>query len=352
MIDRISFEELTPTQFEDFCFDLLKALGCTNVNWRKGTGYDSSPSDSGRDIECEYVKRDYLIGETSTEKWFIECKHYKQGVPADKLNNILSWCNAERPQRCVIIASNFLSNSAKDFIESYIDNNKPSFSISIWEKPKLESLTANIEYLLRAHNIVHKDSILDYINPYHSEYIKRCPYNSAESLINALNCLEQNKKMKIFEILTIYYLPELFNKRSDNSHWNNEENYRNIIEKCMRIANETTQHLAVCSFVSVVISSLLAAGNPTTIDSKINETIKTLENIDRDKDTIIQKAMSKLERDGVNIKDIDPEVQIASVKKFYKKSIENMKLRQEEIYDLYNSFCNIVVKNLLENDMM
>jgi len=352
MIDRISFDELTPTQFENFCFDLLKALGCTNVNWRKGTGYDSSPSDSGRDIECDYVKRDYLIGETSVEKWFVECKHYKQGVPADKLNNILSWCNAERPQRCVIIASNFLSNSAKNYIESYIDNNKPSYTISIWEKPKLESLTANMGYLFRSHNVIYKDSILDYINPYHSEYIKKCPYSSVESLLNALNCLEKNKKRKIFDILTLYYLPELFNKKNNNSHWDDEENYKQIIKKCVQIANTTTELLAVCSFVTAAISSLLAAGNPTTIDSKINETIRSLENIDKNKDAIIQRVMGLLEQEGENINQIDTEAQITFLKEFHKNSIENMKFRQEEIYDLYNCFCNTVVKNLIENDTL
>jgi len=37
-----SLDELTPTTFEEFCYDLLTALGFVNVNWRKGTGLNSS----------------------------------------------------------------------------------------------------------------------------------------------------------------------------------------------------------------------------------------------------------------------------------------------------------------------
>ena len=40
-----SLDHLTDTEFEEFCFDLLNAMGATRMNWRKGTGYDSSPAD-------------------------------------------------------------------------------------------------------------------------------------------------------------------------------------------------------------------------------------------------------------------------------------------------------------------
>jgi hypothetical protein len=34
----ISFDRLSSTKFEEFCFDLLSASGFVNVDWRKGTG--------------------------------------------------------------------------------------------------------------------------------------------------------------------------------------------------------------------------------------------------------------------------------------------------------------------------
>ena len=48
---KISFNHLSDSDFEEFCFDLLEELGFVNLNWRKGTGKKTSPSDSGRDIE-------------------------------------------------------------------------------------------------------------------------------------------------------------------------------------------------------------------------------------------------------------------------------------------------------------
>lgn len=148
-----SLDHLNETEFEEFCYELLRELGFFNINWRKGTGLSTSPSDRGRDIECQRMVAD--IDETSyLETWFIECKHYKQGVPPDKIQAAISWATSQRPDKLLIIASNFLSNASKDFLESYIRNNKPSFKIKIWEKPQLENLSSNKTELLRKYRVI------------------------------------------------------------------------------------------------------------------------------------------------------------------------------------------------------
>jgi len=94
------------------------------------------------------------IDETSyLETWFVECKHYKQGVPPDRIQGAISWATSERPDKLLIIASNFLSNPSKDFLESYIRNNKPNFKIKVWEKPQLEKLSSNKTQLLRKYRV-------------------------------------------------------------------------------------------------------------------------------------------------------------------------------------------------------
>src|SRR5205823_1171452 len=138
LVKTFSLDHLNDTEFEEFCFDLLSAIGATELSWRKGTGHSSSPADQGRDIECVFRHKD--IDGHREEKWFAESKHYKQGVPPEKLQGALSWASAERPDVLLIIASNFLSNGAKIFLESYARNNKPSFKIKIWERPDLERL--------------------------------------------------------------------------------------------------------------------------------------------------------------------------------------------------------------------
>jgi hypothetical protein len=79
--DKISFNRLSDTDFEDFCFDLLEEVGFVNLNWRKGTGKKTSPSDSGRDIEGVLQRID-VDGTRTQEKRFFDCKQYEKGVPA------------------------------------------------------------------------------------------------------------------------------------------------------------------------------------------------------------------------------------------------------------------------------
>lgn len=110
-----SFDHLNETEFEQFCYDLLGELQFTNIDWRKGTGLSTSPSDRGRDIQCQHVQKD-VDGRTYFETWFVECKHYLQGVPPEKIQGALAWATSERPDRLLIIASNFLSNATKDYL--------------------------------------------------------------------------------------------------------------------------------------------------------------------------------------------------------------------------------------------
>jgi len=151
-MDQFSLDHLTETEFEQFCYDLLVELSFSNVNWRKGTGLSSSPSDRGRDIECERVIED-IDGETYLETWFVECKHYKQGIPPDAIQGALAWATSERPDKLLIIASNFLSNPTKDSIKDYIRNNKPTFRIKSWERPYLERLCLDKTDLLRKYKL-------------------------------------------------------------------------------------------------------------------------------------------------------------------------------------------------------
>jgi hypothetical protein len=126
--------KLTSTQFEEFCLDLLEVSGFVNLDWRKGTGMDSSPADNGRDIMCEFLRSD-PDGGHHFEKYFIDCKHYTNGVPPTELQNLLSWVTAERPDVAVFAVSNFLGNPAKEFVETYKRQNHPPFKIKYWEKP-------------------------------------------------------------------------------------------------------------------------------------------------------------------------------------------------------------------------
>jgi hypothetical protein len=143
----LDFDPLDETKFEEFCFELLVDLGFVNVDWRKGTGFNASPSDRGRDIVGQ-AKRIDVDGTEHLETWFVDCKHYKRGVPPEALQGLLAWAHAERPHTALVIASNFLSNACKDYLRDYENNTRPPFRIKFWERPVLQHLTQDNRDLL------------------------------------------------------------------------------------------------------------------------------------------------------------------------------------------------------------
>jgi HJR/Mrr/RecB family endonuclease len=150
---KLSFNRLSDVEFEEFCYDLLEELGFVNLDWRKGTGKKSSPSDSGRDIVA-HLQRTDIDRTRRSEKWFVDCKHYQKGVPAKELQNLLAWAEAERPDVALFIVSNFLSNPAKDFLEAYKRNNRPPFEVKYWERPMLESMTRGRRDFLQMYGLL------------------------------------------------------------------------------------------------------------------------------------------------------------------------------------------------------
>lgn len=79
LLGAVSFDALSPTDFEEFCLDLMSEAGFVNVDWRKGTPKESSPADRGRDIVAQLERRD-VDGHQFLETWFVDCKHYTRGV--------------------------------------------------------------------------------------------------------------------------------------------------------------------------------------------------------------------------------------------------------------------------------
>ena len=88
MPDYLPTDFMDETEFEEFCFRLLRELGFVNLDWRKGTGHASSPSDSGRDIVAQLPKED-VGGRQYHETWFVDCKHQISGVPPAKVSAAL-----------------------------------------------------------------------------------------------------------------------------------------------------------------------------------------------------------------------------------------------------------------------
>ena len=84
----LDFSGLSPTDFEEFCFDLVSDSGFANVDWRKETPLAASPSDRGRGRDQAHppdtpslVHAPRAIGGASRPG----CRAYCQPVPAPDL---------------------------------------------------------------------------------------------------------------------------------------------------------------------------------------------------------------------------------------------------------------------------
>jgi hypothetical protein len=76
----------------------------------------------------------------------------QKGRPPREFTNPLAWAEAERPDVALIIVSN-LSNPAKEYLDSYRRNNRPSFKIRCWEKPQLTRMLSRKVSLQRKYNL-------------------------------------------------------------------------------------------------------------------------------------------------------------------------------------------------------
>jgi hypothetical protein len=266
-----SLEHLTETEFEQFCYDLLQDMGYTELSWRKGTAMDASPADNGRDIECEYPFQG-PDGKAYAEKWFVECKHHKRGVPPNKLHSILTWAQAERPRHILIIASGFLSNPAKLFLQTYEAENKPPFRIVVWEKPDLERLVAVRSRLRTRYRLEPDAPTLENIHPVHVRYIRDYPINSLSFLFRVLDSLNPAERDKFLDWVLMPVIQPRFRRpvtgnESIRDLMLDRMDYPNFKEKCYD--SDMEEMLLVHSIVSFTLSSMYRISDASTIDVAI-----------------------------------------------------------------------------------
>lgn len=323
MNSEFSLDHLSSTEFEEYCFDLLQELDFINIDWRKGTGLESSPSDSGRDIECELIITD-IDGKKYNEKWFVDCKHYKKGVPPEKIQGILSWANAERPNKVLIIASNYLSNPCKDFLKTYVEKNKPPFLIKIWEKKELENLTYEKNKLIQKYKLSSYLNFIDLMHPLHLKYISEPRNNSINYFFSIMDEINPEKRDKILEMS--YHF----------SYGYKEVNYEKYKGKIFEVRKNNFESFIVKSIVDQILEYLFNFSNK----------IKLAETINKNKD-MVMVLKEKLDDPSSKNKE-----QLKRLIKFLEKNIESLPKRNMEMNSLYQFFCDEILKKLIEEEII
>jgi len=321
----IVFENLSSVKFEEFCCDLLKEMGFINVDWRKRTGLNSSPSDQGRDIVANFVITD-PDGEIKMEKWFIECKHYEKGVPPDKISSAITWADAERPDVLLIIASNFLSNPTKEYLEKYNNNNKPTFRIKTWENPTLENLVASKYLLLKNYGIPTTRTNIDIFNPNHIVYMSSKQVNSIPYFLNMMDILEPKKRDDAFQMTYMEIIHNNF--RNDPGFVYDYSFFR---KRCLSIyyapMEGTTSY--VHRIVGSALSGMFFAGNKLELPN------------------VIKRNEQKLERLRIQLLESANKPVISTEIQRIEKHINNLPHQTDYYWDVYNYICDELLPKLL-----
>lgn len=332
-----SLNHINDTQFEEFCFDLLCELGFINIVWRKGTGLSTSTSDQGRDIEC-YLRKCDIDGTEYLEKWFIECKHYRKGVPPQEIQGLLTWSLAERPDVVLIIASNFLSNPTKNFLEKYEKENKPSFKIKFWELPDLYKLTIGKSLLLRKFNISGEFGFLKILHPAHIIYLREMKFNSLDYFFKILDDLDPSFRDRIFSwayefIIKPRYSEPVTGKETLNDLRIDKVSYDIFKNKCIEIveSNLLDECLLIYLIISLVLWFQLGVSDFTDEDQFVNRMNSAIKFFQEKKQTCSPEEIKELDH------------MISSTKERILHAHTDIKKNYKE----YENFCNSVVTKLL-----
>lgn len=127
---KITWSQLTPTEFEELCCLILEANEFTDIQW-----YGKSGGDKGRDITAKKEESPLLSNKRNT-KWVVQCKRYvSKPTRKEDINSFLISAREHRPDNVLIIITNTLSSDTKDWIES-VRQDYP-FHIWYWEERDL-----------------------------------------------------------------------------------------------------------------------------------------------------------------------------------------------------------------------
>jgi restriction endonuclease len=330
----LTFDHLSPAEFEEFTYDLLQQFKFTNLSWRKGTGKSGASADQGRDLEADFHRIDFDSTE-HFEKYFIQCKHYKEGVPPSKLQDALAWALAERPSVLLFVVSNALSNSAKQFIADYEKNNRPPFRVKQWERKELEGLLASKPALVTKYRLgsIQPDTV---IHPAHLIYISRPILNTVEQMLTILDSVEEQKRDNIFimtydAIINPRYRQPIHRRETINDLLIDSVDYQAFRAKCLTLSKEIGSSFLVRAIITDALEWAAHLGNPMDVDRRI---------------ALHQDLIENLEKKRAGEEDPERRYEIQGLLDITRKQSSTVRDRQMKSENDYNFLCETILPRL------
>jgi hypothetical protein len=194
----IDFQRITPTQFEELSFKLIRRFGFQEIRWRQGAG------DNGRDIQAINIEGNQLVG-SYEEKWFFECKHYKGGVPPVEFDSKFAWATAEKAKNLAFILSSHITNNG----DVWFNNRKAGvdYNVHLIEGNELKELLLEHLDLVKEFGLI--ESNLKLINLIYDKWIINDCIPSWHIVITTLqetnfNHLNINETLLLISLMVIH----------------------------------------------------------------------------------------------------------------------------------------------------
>lgn len=123
--------DLSPTELENLCFDLLLKLGLKNLVWR------TPGRDGGRDLQGEHFVED-ISGFTNRQSWYVDCKRYTNSVSWPTVWEKISFAESNSADILLIVTTSSLSPQAVDEVNKW-NGKRTRLSIRFWNSVDLEA---------------------------------------------------------------------------------------------------------------------------------------------------------------------------------------------------------------------
>jgi len=141
---KLDWDALNDQDFEELCYDILNMSDFHNLEW-----FGRGGGDRGRDITC--IKTDLILGNIKRETMYlVQCKKYVARPPSPSdLNDTIAWADAHKPHVLLIMVSNTLRPSTRDWL-SKIRKDK-LYEILVYEEKDFEDFLEKNEDLYKRH---------------------------------------------------------------------------------------------------------------------------------------------------------------------------------------------------------
>jgi Restriction endonuclease len=127
-----TFSDLTPTEFENFAFDVLSAAGVRNLTWR------TPGADGGRDIEGTVYATDFS-GSSHEQVWYFECKRYSSSLDWPLVYGKLAYADTHGADYLLIITNSSPSPNCETQIALWNKGRRKPF-VRVWRGYELNGL--------------------------------------------------------------------------------------------------------------------------------------------------------------------------------------------------------------------